>query len=103
MFVEDLRHLANFLFAGKKNEDVALLQARQFIHGRGDGVGHRLIERVLLRPRFQRPIERFDRIGSAGHLDDRSVAKMPAEALRIDRGRGDDQFQIGPRGRIRLS
>ena len=33
---------------------------------------------------------------AAGDLDDRRVAEVPAEAVGVDRRRGDDQLQLGP-------
>src|SRR4051794_2194406 len=36
----------------------------------------------------------LDRVGAAGHLDDRRVVEVRREALRVDRRRGDDQLQV---------
>ncbi len=44
----------------------------------------------------QRAIPGFDREGSAGHLDDGGAIKVLAEALQIDRRRGDDDLEIRP-------
>ncbi len=63
--------------------------------------GH-LIRKRCNRRLGQRPIARLDRIQPPGNLDHRRafavVRKMLAEALRIQRGRSHDHFQIRPPG-----
>ena len=45
---------------------------------------------------FERAVADLDRVRAAGHLDDRRVAEVGGEALRLDGGRGDDHLQVGP-------
>ena len=51
--------------------------------------------RILLQ---QRPVAHLHRIRAPADLDDRRVAEVPGEALRVDRRRGDDDLQVGAAG-----
>ena len=44
------------------------------------------------------PVADLDRVGAAGHLDDRCVAEVVGEAFGVDGGRRDDHLQVGPPG-----
>ncbi len=51
------------------------------------------------RRRVERPVAHLDRVGAAGHLDDRAPSpKWRGEALGLDGGRGDDDLEVGPAG-----
>ena len=48
----------------------------------------------------QRPVAHLDRVGPAGHLDDRRrravrLREVGREPLRVDRGRGDHDLEVG--------
>jgi hypothetical protein len=45
---------------------------------------------------LERAVAHLDGIGAAGDLDDRGIAEVAAEALRVDRRRCDDQLEVGP-------
>ena len=65
----------------------------------GRGSRRRVVEVVRLgRLRQQRLVAHLHRVRPAGHLDDRRVAEVPREPLRIDRGARDDELQIRPAG-----
>ena len=51
----------------------------------------RIVAGLGLRNDFQWAITDLNRIGPAGHLDDRGTTKVGGEALRFD-GRGSDNY-----------
>ena len=58
---------------------------------------------VVLGELHQRAVADLDRVGPSGHLDDRrglavAVREVLGEPLRVDRGRGDDQLEVGALG-----
>ena len=90
---ERLRGVADLALARQEHEHVPLALAHQLLDGVADRVG--LVAVRILRV-LDRPVADLDRVGAAGHLDDRRVAEVAAEALGVDRGRGDDHLQVGP-------
>ena len=88
---------------GHKDEDVAV---RTWGRGgteaghRGNGLVHIGIFRFLAP--VAGPVFGVDRKAAALDGDDRRAFKMPAETLRIDGGRGDDELEIGTSGQEAL-
>ena len=98
VLAQRLRRLADFALTGQEYQDVAGLGAgSQFIDRVYNGL--RQIDFVLVLVFFiERPVQHLNRIEPPRDFDDRRVAKMRRELLRVDRGRSDDQFQIGTSG-----
>ena len=86
--LQGLRGVADLALAGEEDEHVAGRLAQQLLDGVADRVG------LVAVPHG--PVPHRDRVGAAGDLDDRRVAEVRGEALRVDRRRGDDQLQVGP-------
>ena len=88
--------LADLALAAQEHEDVARLLAPQLIDGGKDrGL---LVDRgfVVFLVELDRPIAHLDGIAAARHIDDRRIAEVPREPLRIDRRRGDDDLEVRP-------
>ncbi len=88
-----LRGVADLALAGEEDEHVARALAHQLLDGVADRVGLVAVRIVCV---LDRPVADLDRVRAAGHLHHRRVAEVAAEALRVDRGRRDDQLQVGP-------
>ena len=90
--------VADLALAGEEDQDVARPLALELVHGvadRGDLVAVAFC-RVLIGPFQERPVADLHRVRPAADLDDRGVAEVPGEALGIDGGGGDDDFQVRP-------
>ena len=94
-FAKGLCSFADVALAGEENEHVAGTFTREFVHGVGNGVGQFFGVAVFV-GLGRRTVAHFDGIHSAGNHQDRRVVEVLAEALRVDSGAGDDDFQIGP-------
>ncbi len=88
--------VADLALAAEEDEHVAGVVALELLDGVADRVG--LVGVVIV---GQRAVADLDGIGPPGDLDDRRIAEVAAEALRIDRRRGDDQLEIRPSGQQR--
>ncbi len=99
-----LVRVADLALAGQEYQHVAArIDPGDFIHRRHD----RLVDRALAVTTaavlvlaaaglaFQRAVAHFHRIGTAFHADHRRIVEMAREALGVDRGRGDDQLEVG--------
>src|SRR6185369_2527377 len=82
--------------AAAEDQDVARSLGDQLVDRLADRLHlvARLGVLVVVGLRQQRTVAHLDRVGPAGDLDDRGVAEVPREPVRIDRGRGDDQLQV---------
>ena len=88
------------LFGRHEDQHVAASMRRQLVHRRRARVlqiGLRLIV-----GQGRGPVKNFHRIGAARYFDHRrrrlGRAEVPGETVGVDRGRGDDQLQLGPLG-----
>ncbi len=107
MLAQHLGRLADLALTGQKHQHIALAFACQLIHRLGDGVVD--VPFLVL---GRGAIAHLHRIHAAGHFDHRcglgftrrsilrGRGKMPCEAFGIERGRGDDHFQIRPAWRL---
>src|SRR6266581_3374775 len=91
VFAQRLRRLADLSFAGKEHQHVAGTGAVGLVDGIDDGV----VDVALAVRLGHRPPADLDWKQARGHLDHRRSSEMPAEALGIERRRGDDQLQVG--------
>ena len=87
--LQRLGGVADLALAGEEDEHVAGPLAQQLLDRVADRV--RLVALGLL----ERAVAHLDRVRAARDLDHRRVAEVAAEALRIDRRRGDDQLEVG--------
>ena len=95
-----LGRVADLALAGQEHQHVAphgtsRAVAREFVDSIEDRLRRIFIARIVLVGFDRRPVARLDRIQAAGHLDHRRVVEERREALRVDRGRGDDHLQVG--------
>ena len=77
----------------QEHEHVAGALAQQLLDRVADRVG---LVAVGILGVLDRPVADLDGVRAARHLDDRRVAEVAAEALGVDRRRGDDQLEVGP-------
>ncbi len=115
-----LGRLADLAFAGQEHQHVARAAALRLVHRIHQGieqVAAALALLPLLRAlvgarrrqlvvRLDRPPAHLDRIQPAGHFDHRrrtpgGIGEMPGEALGVERGRGDDELEVGAPGQQR--
>ena len=97
LLVQRVRRVADLALTGEEDEDVALALALELLDGvadRGDLVAVGVVG-VLFE---ERAVAHLHRIRPAADLDDRGVAEVPGEALRVDGRRGDDDLQVGALG-----
>ena len=97
LLVQRVRGVADLPLAGEEDQDVARALGLELVDGvadRGDLVAVGVLA-VLLE---QRPVADLDRVRTAADLDDRGVAEVPGEALRVDGRRGDDDLEVGAPG-----
>ena len=96
-FAQGFGSFADFALAGQKDEHVARSLHLQFV----DGVDERIAPVALVRALgLKRAVADFDGIEPPGNLKHRrgtacGVGKMGGEAFRIQRCRGDDDFEVG--------
>jgi hypothetical protein len=104
---QGLGRVADLALAAEEHEHVAGAVAQQLLDGVADRVDGVAVGRggevvVVLaaagRLRRQRPVAHVDREGATGHLDDRRVAEVAAEAGRVDRRARDDELEVGALG-----
>ena len=88
--------VADLPLAGEEHQDVARPLGDQLVDGvedRGDlvavGIG------VLVVRVDHGAVAHLDRVGPAGDLDDRGAPEVGGHPLDVDRGRGDDELQVG--------
>ena len=94
MFAQHFRSVTYLAFAGKEYQYVSPQSScREFIERTTDRL--RNILKIAFCVHVQRTIAYLHRIAAPGHLHDLG-AEMSGEALGIQRGRGNDQFEIGP-------
>ena len=100
MFAQSLRRLANLAFTGQKYQNIALTQPRQFVHRINNAIVQIALALALIRLNW--PITNLNRIGASADIDDRReltvVREMLGKTFRINRCRGDDDFEIGTFG-----
>ena len=96
--------VADFALAGEEDQDVAGAGARDLVHRVEDGfLDIRLADFFLRFPVLalalvQRAVAHFHRVQPAGYFDHRGAVEVLGKPLRVDGGRGDDDFQVGPPG-----
>ena len=101
--VERVGGVADLPLAAEEHQDVAVALGAELVDRGGDAVDlvDRLVVLLLVLDglHHQRPVTHLDRIGPPGDLDDRSrplrTAEVLGEALGLDRGRRDDQLEVG--------
>ena len=93
--------LADLALAAQEHQDVSPVDTGQLVHGVQDRLLHRFVALAALLL-FDRPVADLHRVGAAGDVDDRGVGEVPREALRVDRGRGDDQPELRAPGQDAL-
>ena len=82
--------LANLSLTRQKHQHItARIFLREFIHGFNQRLQNTL--RLIL---FHRTVADFNGIRAAFDLDDRRASEMLRETFRIDRRRGDDDFEV---------
>ena len=97
--VEGVGGVADLALAGEEDQDVAARSlAPQLVDGLDDAVDLVLGLRAGLVGVGQRAVPDLDGERAAGDLDDRGVPEVLAEALRVDRRRGDDHLEVGAAG-----
>ena len=92
---QGLGGVADLPLPAEEHQDVPGALAAQLVDRVQDPLG---LVAVVVGVLPERPVADLDRVGAARHLDHRGAAEMPAEPLRVDGGRGDDQLEIGPVG-----
>ena len=92
-FAQGFSGLADFAFARQKHQNIAFAITRQFISGIDNGIGQLDFGFVFI-DLMQRAIQDFHRKSAAAHFQHRRAAEMLGKTLGINRGRGDDDFQI---------
>ena len=100
VFAQSLRRLANLAFTGQKYQNIALTQPCQFVHRINNAIVQIALALALIRLNW--PITNLNRIGASADIDDRRgltvVREMLGKTFRINRCRGDDDFEIGTFG-----
>ncbi|MNO72795.1 hypothetical protein D3C76_637490 [compost metagenome] len=101
---QDLGGITDFPLARQEDQHIARALAfaafvlRQLVEGGKDGLidSEVILDLVALFVLLagQRAVPGVHREGAPGHLDDRRTVEVPGEALQVDGGRGDDQFQV---------
>ena len=81
------RGVADFALARQKHQNIPAVAAPQAGHLLGDGFGQVFVIRWR--------IAQLDRMAFARHLNHRRVVEMAGKLLRIQRGRCDDDLEIG--------
>ena len=89
--LQRVRGVADLALAAQEDEDVPGPLAQQLLDRVADRVG-------LVGVLVGLAVAHLDGVGAPGDLDDRRVAEVRGEALRVDRRRGDDHLQVRPRG-----
>ena len=97
MFAQGLGSGADLPFAAEEDEDIAAVDAAQLVHRIEYRLLHVAIAAVFVLGQ-QGAVAHLHRIHAPRYLDDRRGVEMLGETLRIDGGRGDDQFEIGTLG-----
>ena len=88
--------IADLAFAATENEDVAGRLVVEFEHGVADSLGLAQHPAPSL---SSRAVPDLDGEGSARDLDDRGVVEVFGESLSVDRGRRDDDLEVGTFGK----
>ena len=88
-----LAQLPNIPLPGNEHQQVLPACPVQFGHRLEHPVDHVPAAAGIL---VQWAIANLHRIGAPGHGKDGRAVEMVGKALRIDGGRGDDEFQVGP-------
>ena len=102
VLAQRLGRFAYLSLTADEDQDVAVVRARcEFVDRVQDAADHVAVTLVRILA-DQRPVACLHRVAAARHFDDGGVVEETREALRVDRGRGDDQFQVGPPGQQRL-
>lgn len=89
------RRFADLALAGQEDQHVAGALARQLVRRVDDGVLHLHLALVFV-TLLQRPVAHFHREGAAGDFDHRRAVEVAGEAVGVDGGGGDDDFQVRP-------
>ena len=92
--------VADLPLAAEEDQDVARPLPAQLVDRVQDPLG---LVAVVVRVLPEGPVANLDRVGPPRHLDHRGAAEVAAEALGVDRRRGDDQLEVGPPRRSRAS
>ena len=95
VFAQVVGGFSDLALAGQKHQDVAArTTGPQLVHAVGNGRVQVVFARF-----FKRPVALLDRVGAPRHQDHRGLAfgagEMLGEAVGVDGGRGDDDFQVG--------
>ncbi len=94
VLAQRLGGFAYLALAGQEHQHVAFQAADgELVQCAADGLRHILCVAFLVL--LRRTVAHLDRIGAAGDLQHGRIGKMLGEALRIQRSRGDDEFEIG--------
>ena len=92
-----VRRVVDLALAAQEHEHVARALVAQFLHGVDHGL--HLIA-VVVGVVADGPVPHLDRVGAALDRDDRCRARLVpevrGEAFGVDRGRRDDELQVGP-------
>ena len=89
--------VVNLALAAEEHQYIAGTVLDQFINRVADRLHLiAIVVEVSVEVGSERPIPHLDRKGSARHFDNGSVVEVFGESLRVDGGRGDDHFEIGP-------
>src|SRR5690625_2903986 len=115
MILERFGGITDFPLPGEKNQNIARAGCRELVGGIDDArnlvdrfrlFGGFILRRLRVLWRFlhEGPVANLDWIGAAADLNDRrggvgGVFEMGGEALRVNRCRRDDEFQIGAAGK----
>ena len=100
MLFEELGHLENVALRGQEHEDVAGTISQRFFESLQNRF--RPVGVTIFVKHRRRTVLDIDRVRPPRHLQHRGrdppLLKMVAEPRGIDRGRGDDQFEVAPSG-----
>ena len=96
MLAQRFGGFANLPLAAQEHQDVPRLLTPQLVDRGEDG---RLFIRrglIVFLVELDRAVTQLDWIAAAGDVDDRCIAEVPRETLRVDRRRRDDQLEVRP-------
>ena len=96
MLAQGVGGVADLPLAGEEDEHVARRTfPAQLVDRVDDAVDLVALVATGIVRVHQRPVPDLDGVGAPGDLDDRGVAEVAREPLRVDRRRGDDDLEVG--------